>query len=129
MKEQIGFLTGLSIALALQIVSDRLASIPIPPTVTASPVITQHQPTTATPPSLNETAPPNGSPNPANTPEMPDGEISSPETLPDCVQQDCNCSDFRTQTEAQQVLDAFPEDPHRLDANGDKVACESLAKS
>jgi hypothetical protein len=46
--------------------------------------------------------------------------------LPACVQTDCNCSDFKTQAEAQAVLDAFPDDPHKLDRNHDGKACESL---
>lgn len=41
---------------------------------------------------------------------------------------DYNCSDFRTQAEAQRVLDATPgEDPHKLDRDGDRIACESLS--
>ncbi len=48
--------------------------------------------------------------------------------LPDCAQNNCNCSDFARQKEAQAVLDAFPNDPHRLDRNKDGVACESLPK-
>jgi micrococcal nuclease len=39
---------------------------------------------------------------------------------------DYDCSDFETQTQAQAVLDRDLSDPHRLDANGDGVACESL---
>ncbi len=46
--------------------------------------------------------------------------------LPACVQNNCNCSDFSTQKQAQAVLDAFPNDPHGLDRNKDGVACESL---
>ncbi|WP_287310494.1 excalibur calcium-binding domain-containing protein [Moorena sp. SIO1G6] len=46
--------------------------------------------------------------------------------FPDCVNSDCNCSDFSTQAEAQQVLDGFPGDPHRLDRDKDGIACESL---
>ena len=49
--------------------------------------------------------------------------------LPSCVDTDCNCSDFSTQEEAQRVLDAFPNDPHRLDPNRDGEACESLPKT
>lgn len=38
-----------------------------------------------------------------------------------------NCSDFSTQAEAQRVLNSTPgEDPHMLDGDGDRVACESL---
>lgn len=39
---------------------------------------------------------------------------------------DLDCADFDTQDEAQEVLDADPGDPHRLDADNDGVACESL---
>ncbi len=46
--------------------------------------------------------------------------------LPACTQSDCNCSDFRTQAEAQQVLSAFPNDPFKLDKDHDGIACESL---
>ena len=37
---------------------------------------------------------------------------------------DYDCSDFSTQEEAQQYL--LPGDPHRLDADGDGQACDSL---
>ncbi len=40
---------------------------------------------------------------------------------------DKDCSDFRTQAEAQRFFDAQgPGDPHRLDGDGDGVACEGL---
>ena len=39
---------------------------------------------------------------------------------------DYNCSDFRTQAEAQRMLDAYPGDPFRLDGDHDGIACESL---
>ncbi len=39
---------------------------------------------------------------------------------------DLNCSDFATQEEAQEVLDANPNDPNYLDGEGDGIACESL---
>jgi len=43
------------------------------------------------------------------------------------VTQDYNCSDFSTQAEAQVVLNQTPgSDPHRLDSDGDRMACESL---
>ena len=48
------------------------------------------------------------------------------ENLPNCINSDCNCSDFSTQAEAQQVLNAFSGDPHRLDGDNDGIACESL---
>ena len=46
--------------------------------------------------------------------------------LPACTQTDCACSDFATQNEAQEVLEAFPNDPYKLDRNGDGIACETL---
>jgi Excalibur calcium-binding domain len=39
---------------------------------------------------------------------------------------DLNCTDFATQEEAQEVLDANPSDPNYLDGEGDGIACESL---
>jgi micrococcal nuclease len=40
---------------------------------------------------------------------------------------DKNCSDFKTQKEAQAFFDANgPGDPHKLDSNNDGIACESL---
>ena len=59
---------------------------------------------------------------------QPTSAIADP-SLPDCVNSDCNCSDFATQEESQAVLDAFEGDPFRLDRNQDGVACESLPKA
>ena len=39
---------------------------------------------------------------------------------------DYNCSDFKTQAEAQRMFDAYPGDPFRLDRDHDGIACESL---
>lgn len=40
---------------------------------------------------------------------------------------DRDCSDFSTQPEAQQFFERHqPGDPHRLDGDGDGIACESL---
>lgn len=39
---------------------------------------------------------------------------------------DYDCADFTYQEDAQAVLDADPSDPHRLDADGDGIACEAL---
>lgn len=47
-------------------------------------------------------------------------------SLPSCIKSDCNCSDFKAQVLAQQVLVAFPGDKFRLDGDSDGVACESL---
>jgi micrococcal nuclease len=48
------------------------------------------------------------------------------QSLPSCINSDCNCSNFKTQAQAQQVLVAFPGDKFRLDGDNDGVACESL---
>lgn len=40
--------------------------------------------------------------------------------------QDLDCPDFATQVEAQAKYDEDPSDPHRLDADDDGLACESL---
>ena len=42
------------------------------------------------------------------------------------AQADRNCEDFATQLEAQLALnDSYPDDPNRLDADGDWIACEN----
>jgi micrococcal nuclease len=46
--------------------------------------------------------------------------------LPTCVNSDCDCSDFSSQQQAQQVLGAFRGDPFQLDGDRDGIACESL---
>jgi micrococcal nuclease len=51
--------------------------------------------------------------------------ITKGEPNPNMPDQDC--SDFKTQKEAQAFFDQFaPNDPHGLDRDGDGVACESL---
>jgi endonuclease G len=59
----------------------------------------------------------------AEPPLMSQVEVS---TLPPCVEDDCNCGDFRDQALAQTVLEAFAGDPFVLDNDGNGVACESL---
>ncbi|MGB3493877.1 MAG: thermonuclease family protein [Elainellaceae cyanobacterium] len=46
--------------------------------------------------------------------------------LPSCINSDCDCADFSTQAQAQQVLEMTASDPHRLDGDGDGLACERL---
>lgn len=46
--------------------------------------------------------------------------------LPPCVDDDCDCGDFLSQSQAQVVLDAFAGDPYRLDQDGNGLACELL---
>ena len=43
------------------------------------------------------------------------------------VAQDLDCSDFATQAQAQAEYNRDPSDPHRLDADNDGTACETLA--
>lgn len=47
-------------------------------------------------------------------------------TLPPCVEDDCDCSDFISRTLAQQVMDAIPRDPYQLDGDGNGQACDGL---
>jgi len=55
-----------------------------------------------------------------------DPQSTNQSNLPSCVEIDCDCSDFSSQQQAQRVLEAFSGDPHRLDGDGNGVACESL---
>lgn len=43
-----------------------------------------------------------------------------------CTENIYNCTDFNSQSEAQSVLDTCGGDIHKLDSDGDGVACESL---
>ncbi len=64
----------------------------------------------------------------SSSPRQPT-EVAPPvqtQTLPSCINSDCNCNDFKTQIQAQQVLNAFGRDQYRLDGDKDGVACESL---
>lgn len=52
--------------------------------------------------------------------------VSSDVLVPAAAQGDLNCSDFATQEEAQAELDrTYPDDPFKLDADADGIACES----
>ena len=43
------------------------------------------------------------------------------------AQRDMDCSDFRSWAEAQAFYESSgPGDPHRLDADNDGIACETL---
>lgn len=46
--------------------------------------------------------------------------------LPPCVDDQCHCGDFLSQSQAQVVLEALPGDPHGLDGDGNGRACEML---
>ena len=51
---------------------------------------------------------------------------TSPNTGYNCDSDTYNCGDFSTQAEAQEVFEHCEEDIHRLDADGNGLACESL---
>ncbi|MBD1852997.1 thermonuclease family protein [Cyanobacteria bacterium FACHB-502] len=59
------------------------------------------------------------------TPARPTSAQST-SNLPSCVNSDCDCSNFRSQAEAQRVFNLFPGDPFRLDRDGDGRVCEGL---
>ncbi len=46
--------------------------------------------------------------------------------LPECALSECNCSDFASQEEAQEVFELFKEDIFNLDKNKDGIVCSSL---
>jgi micrococcal nuclease len=52
--------------------------------------------------------------------------VTAPTALPACVNSDCDCGDFSSWRQAQEVLESTPGDPHGLDGDGDGEACESL---
>jgi micrococcal nuclease len=54
------------------------------------------------------------------------GQEAPREQAPAPTFRDRDCSDFDSQTEAQEVLEDDPSDPHRLDGDSDGVACETL---
>ncbi|HEU5434670.1 MAG TPA: hypothetical protein VFU81_23550 [Thermomicrobiales bacterium] len=58
-------------------------------------------------------APTEAAPPPATPPPTPDGRT-------------INCSNFKTQEEAQAVYDKDPSDPYNLDPSGDGLACSLL---
>jgi hypothetical protein len=78
---------------------------------------------TESPPRVEETASAEKVETLEPEPTISEGEVAE---FPDCIESNCNCSDFPNQARAQAVLDEFPEDPHGLDRNNDGVACESL---
>ena len=92
-----------------------------------TPTPTPQSPTpTPTPQSPTPTPTPQ-SPTPTPTPTPPTPESSTPGTDPSGA--DRNCSDFATWAEAQAFYEAAggPEtDRHRLDGDGNGIACESL---
>jgi hypothetical protein len=47
---------------------------------------------------------------------------------PSEARRDLDCSDFRSQRDAQAVLDRNPRDPNNLDPDNDGVACEKLPR-
>ncbi|MEO1590944.1 MAG: DNA/RNA non-specific endonuclease [Cyanobacteria bacterium J06632_22] len=54
------------------------------------------------------------------------GDADPNADLPPCVDNVCTCGDFRTQGDAQHVLDSFWDDQYGLDGDGNGTACERL---
>ena len=102
-----------------------------PRTATATPTPTS---TPTPPPTATPTPTPTATPTATPTPTPP-GATESPTPTPTVFSTatpsvpDRNCSDFDTWAEAQAFFESEggPEsDPHRLDNDGDGIACESL---
>lgn len=110
------------------------------PTPTASPTPSPTLPATATStPTRTPTATPTNTPKPTNTPTPTPTKTPIPTATPTsappgncstCAYDAYNCSDFSTQAAAQACYDYCMQkvgyDVHRLDANKDGIACESL---
>nr|WP_233204283.1 thermonuclease family protein [Halegenticoccus soli] len=69
------------------------------------------------------TSTPTSTPEPTEVPSDKGNEVNIP---PPPSDGDYDCSSFDTQEQAQAVLEQTPGDPHRLDGDGDGIACESL---
>lgn len=129
MQDHYAVILALTLALTAQWLSPQVATNPqnlTSPIV----VVTESIPTSSSPLArsnardiASQPSEPKGSEEITSTPDN-----SGEGDLPVCVQTDCNCSDFTTQQQAQAVLDAFPGDPHRLDANKNGIACDRLSK-
>jgi micrococcal nuclease len=63
---------------------------------------------------------------PTDTPANEESDSPSNDIPPLPADGDYDCSHFDTQKQAQQVLNEFSGDPHRLDGDSDGIACESL---
>jgi hypothetical protein len=73
------------------------------------------------------TGPPVPAPGAEEAPAPPSAPEPTPEPPPavELPPGDLDCSDFATQQEAQETLDADPSDPYGLDGEGDSIPCES----
>ena len=98
------------------------------PTPTTPPAPTATIPAAATPPPDPSTPIPAPIAPPSETP-TPSPQLAPIDTKYDPAGPDRNCPDFDTWAEAQTFYEAAggpDSDRHRLDSNGDGVACESL---
>jgi len=62
-------------------------------------------------------------------PTLPSASDPVPQKQPsvaECISNIYNCSDFPTQLHAQAMLNMCPTDVHKLDRDGDGIACETL---
>ncbi len=116
---------------------------PLPPTPTPTSTFTPTSSPTATststqiPTATNTSIPPTATATPAPPTATP---IPPPTATPTaascapnyCASDSCNCGDFNTQAEAQALHDLClartGRDIHRLDQDGNRIACESLPR-
>ena len=106
--------------------ADRTTPTPAP--TIATPAATMPTPSAATPPPVQSTPVPGPTVPPSETP-TPSPQPAPLDTKYDPDGPDRNCPNFDTWAEAQAFYEAAggpDSDPHRLDSNGDGVACESL---
>lgn len=99
------------------------------PTVTATPAPSPTatlSPTRTPSPTRTETNSPTRTPDPTASDTAVSGS-SGPDVPPLPSDGDYDCGHFDAQEQAQQVLERDASDPHRLDADDDGVACESLS--
>lgn len=102
----------------------RPAATPVP--VTPAPTAPPTPPPTAVPTPVPTPAPtPVPTPAPTIAPTPVPRAVAAPAPTPD-PRDIYNCSDFRTQEEAQAVFNQDRSDPNRLDQQGNGIACESL---
>ena len=109
-----------------EVSADRTTPTPAP--TIATPAATMPTPSAATPPPVQSTPVPGPTVPPSETP-TPSPQPAPLDTKYDPDGPDRNCPNFDTWAEAQAFYEAAggpDSDPHRLDSNGDGVACESL---
>ena len=102
---------------------------PLPPTSTPTPIPPSPTPTPQPEPTATPTPePPSPTATPTPIPPSPT-PTPTPRPEPTATFEDRNCSDFDTWSQAQEFFksEGGPDkDPHRLDGDGNGIACQSL---